>query len=67
MVPLAQATPSAYVVDAAEACGGVGLFDVPLGVNYFWGEGRGEEEKGRCVAISVVFLCICEWPPSPSK
>src|SRR5271154_3373127 len=32
---------AAYVVDAAEARGGVGLFDVPLGVNYFWGEGCG--------------------------
>src|SRR3984885_13561517 len=35
---------AAYVVDAAEARGGVGVLDVELGVNFFCGEG-GDDEK----------------------
>ena len=36
----------ADVVDAAEAGGGVGLFDVELGVDFFGGEGCDEEDEG---------------------
>jgi hypothetical protein len=42
-------------VDAAEAGGGVGFFYVPLGVDFFCGEGCGEEEEEFDAAIRSQF------------
>ena len=54
-----------YVVDAAEAGGGVGVFDVELSVNFFCGEGC-EEQKERCGAAIQDGDSVCwHWPPPP--
>jgi hypothetical protein len=55
-------------MDAAEAGGGVGLFYVPLGLDFFCGEGCGEEEKEGCgVAISAGVSAHRRYSPSPVK
>ena len=58
---------AAYVVDAAEAGGGVGVLDVELGVNFFCGEGCEDEEEGCGVAIWACLSAHRSYSPSPVK
>ncbi len=52
----------AYVVNAAQAGGGVGLFDVPLGVGLCGCKGEGQEKvTGSHLVISVSTLAQRPW------